>query len=159
VNETRPARFRQSHGLRLFFVLLAASLTAAAGQQESVEQLKSRLASVGAQQCPDLCIQIAARQLDAAHKLYIAGESEQAKAAVDDVSAYSEQARDAAVKTGRRQKETEIMVRRMAYRLVDIKRAVSVEEQGAVQSAIERLQRVRDDLLAAMFAKKPKGPK
>src|SRR6266851_488524 len=49
--------------------------------------------------------------------------------------------------------QTEIAVRRMVRKLFDIKRAVNHEDQVPVEAAIDRLQRVRDDLLAAMFPK------
>jgi hypothetical protein len=44
----------------------------------------------------------------------------------------------------------------MAHKLADIKHTVSHEDQAQVQNTIDRLQRIRDDLLAAMF---PKGVK
>jgi hypothetical protein len=44
----------------------------------------------------------------------------------------------------------------MVRKLFDIKRAVNHEEQAPVEAAIDRLQRVRDDLLAAMFPKERK---
>ena len=42
----------------------------------------------------------------------------------------------------------------MTRKLNDLKHLVSREDQTAVQNAVDRLQRVRDDLLLAMF---PKG--
>ena len=44
----------------------------------------------------------------------------------------------------------------MTRRLNDLMRTLPKEDQPAVHDAITRLQRVRDDLLAAMF---PKGVK
>jgi hypothetical protein len=44
----------------------------------------------------------------------------------------------------------------MARKLADIKHLVGHDDQEPIQDAINRLQRVRDDLLVAMF---PKGAK
>src|SRR6267143_1020582 len=79
-------------------------------------------------------------------KLYATDETEKARAALDDVASFSEQARDNSIQSRKRQKQTEIAVRKMVRKLADIKRAVSHEEQVPVQAAIDRLQRVRDDL-------------
>ena len=103
-----------------------------------------------------MCIHISERQLDAADRFYDAGDSEKAKAALADVVAFSELARDYAIQSHKHEKQSEIAIRKMARKLADMKHTVSHEDQEQVQSTIDRLQRIRDDLLAAMF---PKGVK
>jgi tetrahydromethanopterin S-methyltransferase subunit B len=44
----------------------------------------------------------------------------------------------------------------MTHKLANLKHTVSLEDQGPVQNTIDRLERIRDDLLAAMF---PNGVK
>ena len=138
------------------FVLFIFSARAATDTSATVEELKARLASARAGDRVQLCIQIAERQLDAADKFYSTDETEKARAALEDVASFSEQARDYSIQFHKRQKQTEIAVRKMVRKLADIKRAVNHEEQVPVQAAIDRLQRVRDDLLAAMFPKEKK---
>ena len=72
------------------------------------------------------------------------------------IVAYSEMARDSAIQAHKHEKQSEIAIRKMARKLVDIKHAVAHDDQEQVQDTIDRLQRIRDDLLAAMF---PKGVK
>jgi hypothetical protein len=79
--------------------------------------------------------------------------SEQAKAALADVVAFSESARDYAIQSRKHEKKSEIAIRKMTRKLADLKHTVSHEDQEQVQSTIDRLQRVRDDLLVAMFPK------
>jgi hypothetical protein len=131
-----------------------ASLAASASKEPTVEELKARLSSTSIPERPQLCVQIAEKQLEAADKLYAAVETQQAETALMDVTAFAELARDYAIQSHKRQKQTEIAVRRMTRKLSDMKRNLSRAEQDAVEMAIERLQRVRDDLLAAMFPKK-----
>jgi hypothetical protein len=143
-------------GGAVLFVLFVFAASATTDKSATVEELKARLASARAGDRVELCIQIAGRQLESSDKLYSTDESEKARAALEDVASFSEQARDYSIQFHKRQKQTEIAVRKMVRKLADIKRAVSHEEQVPVQAAIDRLQRVRDDLLAAMFPKEKK---
>jgi hypothetical protein len=145
-----------SRGAAVFVaVMTVASVFArAAAKEVTVDELKARLATANVADRPQICLQIAERQLAAADKLYAAVESEKAQAVLADVVAYSEEARDYCIQSRKHQKQTEIAVRKMARKLADIKRTVTLDEQAAVQDAIDRLDKVRDDLLFAMFPKK-----
>ena len=125
-------------------------------EQPTIEELKARVANARIADRPVLCIHISELQLEAADRLYVAGDSEQAKAALVDVVAFSELARDYAIQSHKHEKHSEIAIRKMTRKLADMKHTVSHEDQEQVQITIDRLQRIRDDLLAAMF---PKGDK
>ncbi len=127
-----------------------------AAKEQTLDELKARLSSTSVGDRPKLCLQIAERQLDDADKLYTAFDSEKAQVSLTDVVTFSELARDYSIQSHKHQKQTEIAVRKMTRKLNDLKHVVSRDEQVAVQNAIDRLQRVRDDLLLAMF---PKGKK
>lgn len=125
--------------------------------EPTVEDLKARVASTSIGDRPKLCLQIAERQLNAVDKLYTATEVEKAHATLTDVVAFAELARDYAVQSHKHEKQSEIAVRSMIRKLVDIKHIVAHDDQAPISDAISRLQRVRDDLLLAMFP--PKGAK
>jgi hypothetical protein len=125
-------------------------------QQPSLEELKGRVAKASAADQVPLCIHISELQLSAADRFYIAGDSEQAKAALADVVTYSELARDSAIQAHKQEKQSEIAIRKMARKLADLKHTVSRDDQEQVENTVQRLERIRDDLLAAMF---PKGVK
>ena len=122
-----------------------------AGTEQTVAELKARVESAREEDRPGICVGIAARQLDAAAKLYTAGNPQEARNAIEDVATFSEKARDAASKSGKKLKPTEIAVRKMAHKLRDMKRTLSFEDQAPVQDAIDRLEHVRTDLLTKMF--------
>jgi hypothetical protein len=126
----------------------------AAAKDLTVDELKARLSSTPIGDRPKLCLEIAERQLDDADKRYAAFETEKGQSDLTDAVTFAELARDNAIQSHKHQKQTEIAVRKMTRKLNDLKHSVSREEQPAVQNAIDRLQRVRDDLLLAMF---PKG--
>ncbi len=133
--------------------LAAAAEAARPAQEVAVEDLKARASSASIGERPHLCVQIAERQLDAASKLYASADVEKAQSTLADVVSYSEQARDYAIQSRKYQKQTEIAVRAMARKLANIRHAVAHSDQEPLQAAIGRLERVRDDLLAAMFKK------
>jgi hypothetical protein len=133
--------------------------TAIASKDQAIDELKARLTSTQIGDRPRLCLQIAERQLDAANKSFAADEGDKAKAALTDVVAFSELARDYSIQSHKHQKQTEIAVRTMARKLNDLKHTVAHDDQPAIQDAIDRLQRVRDDLLVAMFPHGKKGDK
>jgi hypothetical protein len=121
-------------------------------KEKSIEELKAKLQSATR---PDdkasLSMQIAEREVDAAERLFKDDKSDAAQKAVADCVHYSEQARDNAGLTGHRLKKIEISVRKLAYRLTDLKRELTYEDQAPVQSAIDQLEKIRTDLLDRMF--------
>jgi hypothetical protein len=138
----------------LWLLTIAACLAAAT--DPSLEALKSRVESTPPGERPPLCIQIARLQLANADKLYTDGKVDEARAAVDDIVAYSEKARDAAKASRKHLKNVEIGVRKMSERLRDIKRTLAFEDQPPVDQAVQRLEDVRTTLLAEMFKKEKK---
>jgi hypothetical protein len=151
----RSARRFAVAGMTVATVALLAAVTAnAAANEPTVEELKARVSSTSIGGRPHLCVQIAEMQLTETDKLYAGAEDEKAQATLTDVVAYSEMARDYAIQSHKYQKQTEIAVRRMARKLTDVMHSLAHDDQAPVQAAVKRLQRVRDDLLMAMF---PKG--
>jgi len=142
----------------LIALVMAALIPAGAlpGSDTTTEELKARLAAASINDRPHLCVQIAQKQLAEAARLYSATEVEKAQTILPDVVTYSELARDYALQSHKYQKQTEIAARVMTRQLTDILHGLAHDDQAPVQDAISHLQRVRDDLLQAMF---PKGAK
>lgn len=146
--------FRLWGTITLFAMVAAVTAAAAPSSEPTVDELKARLASASVGDRPHLCVQIAQKQLGEADKLYAANEVEKAQAALADVVSFSESARDYAIQSRKYQKQTEIAARTMTRKLTDLLHTLDRDDQAPVRDAINRLQRVRDDLLFAMF---PKG--
>lgn len=143
----------------ILLVAATAVITAGAGLSpvdQTVDQLKAKLSSASTGDKAHLCIQIAEMQLTEADRLYAAANTDQAEPVLTDAVSFSEQARDYSLQSHKNQKQIEIAVRGMARKLTDLMHSLPHDEQKPVQEAIKRLQRVRDDLLTAMF---PKGTK
>jgi hypothetical protein len=155
----RAMRLRGSAGLCITAVvclILFFSLARANGSSRedlSVEDLKARVSTSTVGERPHLCVQIAQKQLDEANKAYAGAEVEKAQAALTDVVAYTELARDYAIQSHKYQKQSEIAVREMSRKLTNLLHTLGHDDQGAVRDAVKRLERVSDDLLASMFKK------
>ncbi len=137
-------------------LLILASLavpTLSSAKDESIPQLISRAEAARLEDRPPIYAEIAELQLRNADQLYNQGKADDAEAAVKDVVSYSDKAADAATKSGKKLKNTEIAVRKMAEKLRDIKRSLSFDDQPPVQEAIEHLEALRTELLNRMFGK------
>jgi hypothetical protein len=140
--------------LTVLMLLAAISLTSFAHTEESLDQLIARAESAPPGERPALYVRIARQRADAADKFYKAGDAEAGNSALNDVVTYSGKATDAAARTGKRLKDTEIALRKMAEKFRDVKHTLPFEDQEPVQQAIDRLEKMRTDLLTAMFGKK-----
>jgi hypothetical protein len=152
----RGVRYSFRVGSVVVLALAVAALAANAmlAAEPTIDELKAKLSAASTGEKPHLCVQIAERQLTEADKLYAAADVEKAQPALTDVVVFSEQARDYAIQSHKYQKQTEIAVRGMTRKLTDLMHTMPHDDQLPIQDAIKRLQRVRDDLLTAMF---PKG--
>ena len=139
--------------LPIFIMLLAVTCGAAGFDDSPVAGLLKRAESAPMGDRPALYVDIAERQLKAADDLYNAGRVEEAESALKDVVSCAEKAHDAAIQSGKRQKPTEIALRKMSLKLRDIQRTLNFEDQAPVHSAAERLLSLSDDLLSHMFGK------
>jgi hypothetical protein len=140
----------------IFSLLLVAASGLCVGEDQSVQQLVTRAESAHIEEQPSLYTQAARLELKDADQLYTAGNLDDARSAVKDLVVYADKAHDASTKSGKKLKDTEIAMRKMAEKLRDIKRAVMFEEQAHLQEAADHLESLRTDLLSQMFGKAKK---
>jgi hypothetical protein len=139
-------------------VLVLICPAASAGKEENLEQLIARAESARLQDRPDLDIKIARLKTEDAIKSYDAGNVEAGASAMADAVTYFSKATDAAISSGKKLKDTEIALRKMAEKFRDLKCNLAFEDQPPVQQAIDRMEKMRTDLLSAMFGKKKEKP-
>jgi hypothetical protein len=134
--------------------LLAVARPAAAAKDENLDQLIARADSARPEDRPALYLEIARRKAEAADKLYISGNAEAGKASLQDVLTFSRKATNSSIQTGKKLKNVEIGLRKMAEKFRDVKRTVVFEDQAPIQQTVDELEQMRTDLLSAMFGKK-----
>jgi len=134
-------------------VLVALCVLAWSRKEDTLDQLKARTQAGSMDERITACLEIAERQLTALDQFYTAGNPDQAKLALDDIVSFTEKGRDYAVDSGKKLKPLEITTRKIVHKLRDIKRTLAFDDQPPVDAAVDRLEKVRTDLLAKMFAK------
>ena len=126
---------------------------AAPKEEPTLEQLKASVTTAKVADKAKLCLQIAEKQLNESDRLYAASDYEKAQTALMDMVTYAELARDYAIQSHKYEKQTEIAARGMTRKLNEILHSVGRNDQPPLEDAINRLERVRDDLQSAMFKK------
>ena len=130
-------------------VLLSVSLAAA--QRESVEQLQERAERAKPSEQVKLYLDLADRQLREADQAFSIGEVERGNQLVDKITLACDKAVAAAHASNHHQKLAEIHMRNLERRLEAIRRNLSYDDRDVVAHAIERLEKARSQLLSDMF--------
>lgn len=137
-----------THRVALVVAVLFLSLPALAQKD-----LKSRAdAATGADKAK-LALEYTEQATTNADKAFKAGKDDEGAAALKDVTIYAKMASDASMESGKREKETEINLRKIVNHLVDIKNARPYDQQDAVQQIIDTVDTARNNLLEFMFKK------
>ncbi len=140
----------------ILFLFAIASCAVCSAREHTRAELIQRAEQAKVDDQPKAYTDVAELQLHQADKDYKAGNSYGARAAVQDVATFSSKAVDAALRSGKQLKKTEIKLRKMQEKLRDIKRTVEYDDQAPIQSVIDQLEGLRNHLLEKMFHQKSK---
>jgi hypothetical protein len=134
--------------------LPAFAAPAFATKDESLDQLIARAEAARPEDRPALYVEISRQKADRADQSYRDGNAEAGAATLREVVIFAMKATDASIETGKKLKNTEITLRKMVTKFGDVKRTVAFEDQAPIQQAMDELEKMRTDLLSAMFGKK-----
>jgi hypothetical protein len=140
----------------ILWLMFLTGSAAFGAEPETLEQLIARADAASPEKQPDLYLRVAEHEVKAAVEDYKGNKPEDAHAALQQVVTYADKAHGLVLKSGKNLPHTEIKIRRMSARLRDLKQNVDADEQAGVQSAMDKLESFRTELLKAMFA--PKKP-
>lgn len=137
----------------LTVAVLVVAATAMFAATETLEQLKARAADAKPQDQPKLYTKIADLEFKEANRLFDSGDSPGAQKMLSTVVEDCERATKASVSTRKHMKQTEISLRKISEQLNEIGKSIDFESRPPVQSAIDRIEQARNQLLTAMFSK------
>lgn len=146
--------------LLTLLVLLAAASTGMAQAQKPAPAVsleaqanRSKAAADAAkpESCPEVCLTAARDLAELANQYFEDGHVDAAQAAMQQAGFYAEKAGRTSIQTRKRQKHTEIGIRRLMKRMTDIMRTLNFEDRAPVGQVIKSIDSVRADLLASMF--------
>ena len=140
-------------------VFLLTALLCAKKSEEPLEVLKARAESARPQDQAHLFATIARREVDEANRFYIQGDIANAKNAVNEVVRYAGRAAEAAQKSGKHVKNTEIILRETARRLDYVGKTLNFEDRADVEAAVKQVESRRQQLLDQMFGLSSKESK
>jgi hypothetical protein len=140
-------------------VLLLSVFAIAKSAEEPLDALKSRAENARPPDQAHLFATIARRQVDEADRFYTEGDITNATKAVDDVVRYAARATEAARKSGKHLKDTEIVLRATARRLNDVGKTLNFEDRPHVEAAVKQVEKLRQQLLDQMFGAPSKESK
>lgn len=130
---------------------LLAICVGARSTDEPLEALKTRAESARLQEQPHLFATIARREVNEADRFYTEGKIADATKAVDELVRYAARASEAAQKTGKHLKNTEILLRETARRLDDVSKTLNFDDRIYVEAAVKQVEKSRQQLLEQMF--------
>ena len=133
--------------------LLALVLLLAGSVFAQVKDLKSRADSSSGSDKAKYAAEYAEQATHDADKLFAEGKDADGSAKLQDVVTYGKMAADVSMQSHKREKNTEITLRKILKRLADIKNAQPFEQQAEVQKVIDQVQASHDALLDFMFQK------
>ncbi len=134
-------------------LLLAASAGWAASDEEPIEKLIAR-ADVRSDNQAEHCADVARREVEVANQRYTNGDVQKAVEAVNMAVTYTQKALDAAKRTHKRLKETDLTLRRTSRRLSDVGQTLAFEDKPVVKEAVEKIEQARSQILTLMFTQK-----
>ncbi len=143
---------RRSWLFILVCALSAGAAAAARDPQQELAILKERARTAKPADAPLAHMRVVAQEVEIADQYYKDGEVEKGEAAVEEAVHYAELGGEAARKSPKHLKQPEITLREASRRLEEIRRTLAFDDQAPLEKAVDRLEKVRHDLLSLMFA-------
>lgn len=137
-------------------LLICAALLTRLPAQQAAPSLQAQAEAAEGKKRAQLFMELAVQRVDEASRLFAEGKTEEAHAAVKQAVADAEQAGEAARKSRKRLKQTEISVRQLARRLTDLGAGLPFEDRETLKASVQKLEEIRRQLLEEMFGKKKK---
>ncbi|HLZ00390.1 MAG TPA: hypothetical protein VKT33_15125 [Candidatus Angelobacter sp.] len=125
---------------------------ASIAQRPTIESLKTQAEGAKGGQQAKLYAELAEALVDVAARQFEQDNSAQGQATVNEVLGYGTKARDAAVSSRSKMKETEIHLRNAQRKLEDLKRTLSADDRTPLDEVEKKLAQFREDILNTMFA-------
>lgn len=149
--------------LFLFATLVALSLHSMAQapkgpsiSKEQVDRVRASADTTSGEECTKICMDAARQSADLANQYFTDGSVEAAQAMMKESARFAEKAAKSSVESRKREKQTEIALRKLSKHIQDIKETLNFEDRPAVQEVMDRIEAARSVVLEGMFGKPQK---
>ena len=124
--------------------------------QQAPPDLQAQAEAAEGKKRAELFMEVSEQRLAQASRLFGEGKPEEAHEVVKKAVVASEQAGEAARKSHKRLKQTEISVRQLARRLTDLAATLPFDDREAIKPSVLKLEVILRQLLDVLFDKKNK---
>ena len=135
-------------------ILLMGACAVSLAKEKTREELLARAEAAPLQKQADLFLEVAERELKTSLAAFGADKNDEGRAMLQELVKHCDRAQAASIQANKRQKHTEIKLRKLSARLQDAKLNVDVNSQAQVQAAIDQIEEFRTELLKSMFGQK-----
>ena len=136
-------------------VLLASCTTLGAipgaAQDSSAVDLQQKAEPASGGGCARINMQAARQEVENAKRLFESGDVKAAQSAIDVSMSYVERSVDCSLQAHKREKATEIDLRRLIERMKEVLHTLDTEERPQLSRSLSELEEQRDRLLHALF--------
>jgi len=145
---------------KLSYILLLLSLvTAAAGQKDTVEKLRSEAENSKGGHHRLAYARLAERLVYVADEQFTAGDSATAQQTVQEILMDATKAHEIAVSSRKKMKDVEIHLRETQRHLENVRRTLAAADRPPLEAVEKKLAEFRQNLLNVMFAPKKEKKK
>jgi hypothetical protein len=135
----------------IVIVMLPCASAFAEEEKLTLEQLRAIADASNGERCAEYCLDLANVLVEHANQLFADGNPEQGQAEIKSAVNYARKAADGSIQARRREKKTEIALRKLAKRLTDINQTLAIDDRPEVAEAIKSVEKMRSDLLMSLF--------
>jgi len=122
-----------------------------ADKPQSVEELRSSAEAADGEHCTRVCVEAAKAITEEANQFFTDGKVQQGHADIKDAVRFAQKAAVASVQSRKKQKQTEIALRKLERRILDIMETLNFEDKPQLQQAADAIDKSRASILTAMF--------
>jgi hypothetical protein len=143
--------------VQLAFVLIfsaGVAFSTTAADKPALQELRTRADAAQGQYCAEVCVDAAAALVESADKLFTDGNAEQAHQQMKDAVTYAEKATKGSIQSNKRQKKTEIGLRKLSRRMTEIRQTLAIDDRAPMDELINAVEKMRTALLMSMFDEK-----
>lgn len=135
----------------LLLLIATGTLFAAPTDKPTIQALRARADAAQGQYCAEVCLDAAQALVEDSDKQFTDGKPDIGQQEMKDAVDYARKATAGSVQSNKRQKKTEIGLRKLSRRMTDIRQTLAIDDRPPVDELIKAVEKMRTDLLMSMF--------
>src|SRR3954447_4212451 len=143
-----------AHFALVLIVSAGFAFSTSPADKPALQELRARADAAQGQYCAEVCVDAAAALVESADKLFTEGNAEQGHQQMKDAVSYAERATKGSIQSNKRQKKTEIGLRKLSRRMTEIRQTLAIDDRPPMDELINAVEKMRTALLMSMFDEK-----